>query len=227
VPPSGSLFPVGLTPVHVQAGDTAGNIAQCLFAVTVLGAKGIKSNLLAELVSIRANTVAPSDCWELDEAIEDMIDALGLDNSNAPGWVRSAHRPQHCRNHHRRLQGPLWLDENRVVPDNAWWVFACEKHAAKELDEITKSKKRLVSETTARKIIDRLVKCDRLLAVVKIQEATKAGAKQKRINQASAELTQADRDAAAGRPATAIGHYWRAWSFASWTAVDSVRSLDH
>jgi hypothetical protein len=47
-PPSGSLFPIGVTPVMVEAVDgCSSNPAQCSFTVTVLGAEGTKSNVLA------------------------------------------------------------------------------------------------------------------------------------------------------------------------------------
>ena len=132
-PPSGSLFPIGVTPVQVQAMDVSSNIAQCTFDVTVLGARGVKSNILAELVALRATATTRVDCWELDEAIEDMIDALGLDVPGAPRWVQDAHRAPNCRGHHHHPRVPLWLDETHVNPDAAWWVFSSEKDAVKEL----------------------------------------------------------------------------------------------
>jgi hypothetical protein len=193
---------------------------------SALGARGVKSNILAELVVLRGTATTRFDCWELDEAIEDMIDALGLDDPAAPRWVHDAHRAPNCRGHHHHPRVPLWLDETHVNPDAAWWVFSNEKDAVKELLEIVKARKSKIPDATAQALIDRIVKCDRLLGVVSIQDATNAGAKQKRLNQAQKEVTQGDQDAAAGRPAQAIEHYWRAWFFASYAGPDFVRALD-
>jgi hypothetical protein len=220
------LFPIGVTPVYVQATDTSSNIAQCAFDVTVLGARGVKSNILAKLVTLRATATTRIDCWELDEAIEDMIDALGLDVPGAPRWVQDAHHAPNCRGHHHHPRLPLWLDETHVNPVAAWWVFSSEKDAVKELLEIIRARKSKIPDATAQSLIDRIVKCDRLLAVVAIQDATAAGARPRRIDQAQRELVQGDQDAAAGRPAQAIEHYWHAWFFAAFAAPDVVRTLD-
>jgi hypothetical protein len=113
-PPSGSLFPIGVTPVNAQAADGSSNIAPCSFDATVLGARGVKSNVLAQLVGLRSSSTNRVDCWELSEAIEDMIDALGLEVPEAPRWVLDAHRAAQCEHHHHRPGGPLWLDETHV-----------------------------------------------------------------------------------------------------------------
>ena len=138
-PPSGSLFPIGVTPVQARAVDGSGNSAQCTFDVTVLGARGVKSNVLAQLVALRNASTNRLDCWELSEAIEDMIDALGLDVPNAPRWVREAHRAEHCGQHHHHPAGPLWLDETHVDRARGGWVFANEKDAVQELVEIIRA----------------------------------------------------------------------------------------
>ncbi len=153
-PPSGSLFPIGGTPVLVEATDASGNATQCTFDVTVLGARGVKSNVLAQLVNLRATSTTGIDCWELDEAIEDMIDALGLDVPQAPAWVRNAHRTQNCPRHHHHPRIPLWLDETHVNPDAAWWVFSTEKDTVRELLQIITAKKSTIPDTTAQNLTD-------------------------------------------------------------------------
>jgi hypothetical protein len=225
-PPSGSVFPIGVTPVQIQATDASTNSSHCTFDVTVLGARGVKSNILAGLVVLRGAVTKHFDAWELDEAIEDMIDALGLDNPQAPPWVHDAHRSPHCWNHHRHPRIPLWIDETHLNRDGAWWVFSQEKDTVKDLLEIMRSKKSTVPDATAQNLIDRIVKCDRLLAVVSNHDAASTGAKPKRLDQALNELRQGDQDAAAGRPAQAIEHYWRAWFLANYTRPDFVRGLD-
>jgi Flp pilus assembly protein TadG len=54
-PASGSLFPIGVTPVQATATDGCTNTSQCAFTVTVLGAQRVKSNVLAELVALRSS----------------------------------------------------------------------------------------------------------------------------------------------------------------------------
>ena len=54
-PASGSVFPIGVTPVQATAMDACTNASQCGFTVTVLGAQGVKSNVLAELIALRAS----------------------------------------------------------------------------------------------------------------------------------------------------------------------------
>jgi hypothetical protein len=211
-PPSGSLFPIGVTPVLVRATDTSGNSAQCSFDVTVLGARGVKSNVLAQLVTLRQATATNRvDCWELSEAIEDMIDALGLDVPGAPRWVQEAHRTAHCERHHHRLSGPLWLDETHIDRGNGWRVFAAEQDAVWELVEILWYRRSGIPDAVTQDLIDRLVKCDRLLAVVSIQDAARAGANTNKIARLLHEVGLGDQAAAAHQPVLAVEHYWQAW----------------
>ena len=191
-PPSGSMFPIGVTPVHVQALDACGNSNQCAFDVTVLGARGVKSNVLAQLVALRTSVTNRVDCWELSEAIEDMTDALGLDARN-----------------------PLWVDETHVDRNKGGRVFVNEMVTVMELLEIIRCKKSGISDATAQDLIDRLVKCDRLLAVVSIQDAAKAGANSRKVADLVQIVAEGDRDAARGRPVQSIQDYWNAWILAA------------
>ena len=213
-PPSGSVLPIGVTPVQVRAVDGYGNSAQCTFDVTVLGARGVKSNVLAQLVALRSATTNRDDGWELSEAIEDMIDALGLDIAEAPGWVREAHRPEHCGPHHHHPNGPLWLDETHVDRSRGGWVFANEQAAVEELLEILRRRGSDIPDAVALDLVDRLVRCDRLLAVVSIQDAASAGLDARKIAEDRALVAKGDAEAAAGHYANAIEHYRDAWRHA-------------
>ena len=217
-PPSGSLFPIGVTPVEAVAVDDYGNTNQCAFSVTVLGAEGVKSNVLAELVALRS-TVKPcsiipcsNDYWELSQAIEDMIDALGLDVPAAPSWVLHAHCLTLCPFHHMPPKAPLWLNQTHVACCNGSRVFINEQAAVFELQEIICNPKSSISHAVALDMINRLVKCDRLLAMVSINDAVSAGANTKAIAGILNIVAQGDKAAAANEPILAIGDYWIAWS---------------
>ncbi len=188
-PPSGSVFPIGVTPVLAQAMDSCSNSAQCGFTVTVLGAQGVKSNVLAELKLLRAGVTNAFDRWELDRAIVDVAASLGL------------YTP-HLR---------LWLDQTHISRTSGGLVFFYEKDAVKELQKILSSRKSQIPAATAQDIIDRLIRCDRLLAVVSIQDAAAAGLRPGKVALALAMVAKADGEAAAGHYTSAIEHYRIAW----------------
>jgi poly(3-hydroxybutyrate) depolymerase len=213
LPLSGSLFPIGTTIVNCSATDSAGHLATCVFPVTVLGARGVNSNVLAQLVILRGTATNRVDCGELDEAIEDMIDALGLDTGGAARWVQQAHRPRHCVGYHHPPGAPLWVDETHVDRRNGEWVFLCERDAVNDLVEITKYKKSQIADATVQDLIERLVRVDHLLAVVSIQDAARAGVSAKKLAKALAEVAKGDQAAAKGSPVLAIEHYRNAWEY--------------
>jgi hypothetical protein len=189
-PPSGSMFPIGVSSVQVQAEDPCGSSAQCTFNVSVLGARGVMSNVLAQLVIVRAAATNRADQKDLDETIADLTEALGTDHRSAP----------------------LWLDETHVCRGNGWRAFYNPKDAVQALKEIIKRKKSGIPDATAQNLLDRLVKADRLLAVVSIQDAANASANPGKIAKDLKEVTKGDQAAAAGKPAEAIQHYWHAWN---------------
>jgi hypothetical protein len=221
-PLSGSLFPIGTTTVSCSATDSVGNLATCVFPVTVLGARGVKSNVLAQLVFLRGTATNRFDCGELDEAIEDLIDALGLDTAGAPPWVRQAHRIPHCGGHHRHPGAPLWIDETHLDRRNGEWVFIHEQDAVKELVEIIKHRMSQIPNATAQNLIERLVRADRLLAVVSIQDAARAGVNPKKLAEALEEMAKGDQAAAKGSPDQAIQHYRNAWEHAVHLKINGV-----
>ncbi len=86
-PASGSVFPIGVTPVQATALDACSNASQCAFTVTVLGAQGVKSNVLAELVALRASvTLTEPFAQKFDDAIQHLQDSL-----NPAYWIDQTH----------------------------------------------------------------------------------------------------------------------------------------
>jgi hypothetical protein len=66
-PPSGSIFPIGTNTVTCTATDISRNISQSNFLVTVRGALGVKTEVLAELLAFRS---AHRQLLQLNSVIE-------------------------------------------------------------------------------------------------------------------------------------------------------------
>jgi len=187
-PASGSAFPIGTTPVSVQATDCSGNSAQCSFNVTVLGAQGVKSNVLAELVALRPSvTLTEPFAQKFDDAIQHLRDSL---------------------------DPVYWIDQTHLKPKLGNMAMNEEKLAANRLAEIMDSKQCPVEPALLEGFIDRIVRCDRLLAIISIQEAARAGLNPKKVAQDYALVVKGDREADTGHYANAIEHYRNAWRHA-------------
>jgi hypothetical protein len=83
--------------------------------------------------------------------------------------------------------------------------------AVDELSELVRSRDGLASPGVLQGFINRIVKSDRLLALVAIQDAATGGVKPERISRAQADVAKGDAKAAGGRYAEAIRHYRDAW----------------
>jgi hypothetical protein len=187
-PASGSRFPIGVTRVNARAGDRCGNSNQCAFSVTVLGAQGVKSNVLAELKALRAS-LTPSQPFarKFDDAI------LHLANSLNPAY---------------------WVDQTHLLPRGGNTAMNEEKLAAKTLGDIMDAKGCPVDAALLRGLIDRIVRCDRLLAIISIQEAATAGLNPKKVREDLKMVVKGDEEADRGHYANAIEHYRNAWRHA-------------
>ena len=187
-PPSGSLFPIGTTTVLVQAMDSCSNYAQCSFDVTVLGAQGVKSNVLAQLIALRASTdLSQPIAQKFDDAIEHL--AASLD----PAY---------------------WIDQTHLQPKGGNTAMNEEKLAVNKLLDVMNTKDCPVPPQVLQGFIDRIVKSDRLLATVSIQDAADAGLNPRKIAEDLAMVAKGDAEAAAGRYVNAIEHYRNAWRHA-------------
>lgn len=187
-PPSGSVFPLGVTQVQATAMDACGNSNACAFTVTVLGAQGVKSNVLAELIALRATTT-------MDQSFATKFDYV----------------IEHLQN---SLNPEYWVDEIHLQPKGGNTALNEEKLAAKELGVIIASKNCPVEPAVLQGLINRILKADRLLAMISIEEAAAAGLNAKKIAEDLAEVAKGDEKAAAGNYANAIEHYRNAWRHA-------------
>jgi hypothetical protein len=187
-PPSGSVFPIGVTTVQANAVDACSNSSTCTFTVTVLGVRSAKSNVLAELVALRASaTLDQSFATKFDYVIEHLQNSL---------------KPEY------------WVDEIHLQPKGGNIALNEEKLAAKELGVIIASKNCPVDPGLLQGFIDEILKADRLLAMISIQEAEAAGLNAKKIAEDLAQVAKGDEEAAAGNYANAIEHYRNAWRHA-------------
>jgi hypothetical protein len=187
-PPSGSVFPFGVTQVRAMAVDGCGNSNTCTFAVTVLGARSVKSTVLAELIALRASAM-------LDQSFASKFDYV----------------VEHLKN---SLNPEYWIDEVHLQPQGGNTALNEEKLAAKELGVILDSKNCPVDRVVLQDFINRILKADRLLATISIQEAATAGLNAKKIAEDLAQVAKGDEEAAAGNYANAIEHYRNAWRHA-------------
>jgi hypothetical protein len=201
-PASGSVFPIGTTTVTATATDFCGNTNSCSFTVEVLGARGVKQHVLDELVALHVPMRHGADAYKLELAIEFLTASL---------------------------DPALWVDQTHVAAVNGGMVFQREKQTVEKLQQVIKSKRSEILKATLQNFIDRLLRSDRLLAVVAINEAIAAGGNPMGIALAQKELARGDAYAAAGRLSDAIEGYRIAWMHALLTerrAGAQPRSVD-
>jgi hypothetical protein len=183
-PASGSTFPIGTTTVTGTAVDTSGNTATCTFTVTVVGARGVKQDVLNELIALRATLTDREDIAEVAEAIEELQESLAA---------------------------AFWIDETHVQPKKGERVFREEMEAVHELVERIRDKDSGIPGAVWQGFVDRIVKSDRLLAEVAISDAVAMGGRAKEIAKAKRELMRGDKRVAARRFESAIESYLEAW----------------
>jgi hypothetical protein len=188
VPPSGWTFPIGTTSLICAAADAAANRSSCTFTVTVLGARGVKQNVLAELGALRKTVTRIEDAGKLDLALKHLGESL---------------KPE------------LWLDQTHLAPKHGDKAFTQEKQAVRKLSELCKDKKRTVPADLLVDWINRITAADRLLAVVALQDATVAGVARKKLEPAVRELARGDADVASPKCGDGIENYRNAWKLAT------------
>jgi len=187
LPPSGSLFPIGTTTVAGRAEDACGNASTCSFEITVLGPLGVLQNVLAELMARRATVTNANDVLRLGQAI------VPLSASVAGDW---------------------WEDETHLTGENGNRVFNENKECVKKLLLVLRDEPSEVPEAVVLDWIERIVRSDRLLTWVSLQEAAQAGLNPKKLAEDTRELARGDQEAAEGNPDNGIQCYWNAWRHA-------------
>ena len=81
------------------------------------------------------------------------------------------------------LNPAYWIDQTHLHAKSGNTAMNEEKLAANKLAEIMDSKECPVDPAVLQGFIDRIVKCDRLLAIISIQDAANAGLNAKKVAQ--------------------------------------------
>ncbi len=198
VPASGSRFPIGTNAVISTATDAASNSSSCTFQIVVLGALGVLLDVQGDLLNLAGTVTRPPDARAVNAALENLNDALG---------------------------SSLWLDQTHITRSRGESVFNNTKEAVQALSRMINQRHSSVDGALVQNLIDRIVRADRLLAVIAIQDATTAGVNPKKLSQASDELTKGDADISDGQYESGIAHYRDAWKIAEQLAFKLVVRL--
>ena len=185
VPPSGTVFPMGETTVQCVATDRSGNSNSCGFTVTILGARAVKERVLAEIAAFSTNTTATSDRQHLDKITRFLTAAT---NSS------------------------FWIDDSHLVTHFGRRVFRFEKYAAYYARLLIRADHGPVPDATAMDWKSRLLKVDRLLAEIAVNEAAERNVEARKITRCREIISRGDVKAAADRTGLAIDYYRNAWN---------------
>jgi hypothetical protein len=187
VPPSDSLFPLGPTTVTCTATDADAEANTCSFTVTVRGARGIKENVLAELVALRTSVTNRNDDRKLDAIIKELNDSLAT---------------------------RFWVDETHLKRNFGRKVFHKEMLTAQKLCHLIKSATSHIPDEILQGFVDEILQAARLLAVVRIEDAIATGASNRKIEHAQQFVAKGDAAAADDKCSNAIKNYRTAWKHA-------------
>jgi hypothetical protein len=188
-PASGSVFPIGVTTVLATALDACSNNGSCTFTITVLGALGVKQDILNEMLAARTNLSGANNAYlqKFDLAINHL--ELSLNPSN-------------------------WIDQTHLDLVGGNFALNEEKLTVGALDNMLNSKNGPLADSVLSDWIDRLIKCDRLLAVISIEDAAAAGLNTNKVAEDWSFIAKGDDENAAGRYENGIEHYRNAWRHA-------------
>ena len=186
IPASGSWFPIGPSTVNCKATDFSGNTASCSFQVTVLGAQGVKSNLVSELTAWLGKVTNSSDYGKISAAISNLQQSL------APA---------------------LWIDQTHLDRTNGVMDFKAEQAAVQYLMKLLPNSHNTIPNATLQQDIKRVTKSDYLLALIAIENA-QTGWPPRKLNEAISYLVRGNAEAVRSRYDLAIGYYQTAWSLA-------------
>jgi hypothetical protein len=164
--------------------------------VTVLGSRGVKQNVLRDLIALQSAVSDEDDRQKLDEAIEKLTDSLNA---------------------------TLWIDQVHLQQRGGQIVFEKEKESVGNLHELMKTKKSSIPDALLQDPINRMVKADRLLAEIAINEARAARGHPEEIADAQRELARGDSAVAAAKFERGVEHYGEAWKKALQAMVNEWR----
>lgn len=191
-PVSGSLFPIGMTIVTCTATDGAANTTAGSFTITVLGARGTKQNAFAELQSLESAATDHDERKKLSKAAHEIGESL---------------------------DPSLWVDETHVHDKRGGQVFQSEKNAVEALWDLAKENHNATPDAVLQALIDRILRCDRLLATIAIADAVSGSGDPRDIDKAIEERATGDEAVSRGKYASGIEHYRNGWA----KAIESMK----
>jgi hypothetical protein len=179
------MLPVGNTTVVFTATDRALNNRTCSVAVTVLGPRGVETNVLGDVTMLRSTITDREDGKKLDDTIRRLTNALAAN---------------------------LWTDQVHITSRDGDKVFSETKEAINKIGDLIRDRHSTVSIPLLQSFIDRLVRSMRLLSQTAINEATGTpGVDAHKLDEAIRELAKGDEDAGRLNYGSAIDHYGKAW----------------
>ena len=187
IPRSGTVFPIGTTTVRSRATDASGNSSFCNFQVTVLGAQGVKSNILSELLLARDSLTTPAVFNYLNGAISNLQQSL------APS---------------------LWIDQTHLNRASGSMDFDAEASAVGNLTKQMQHNQTSIPTTVFRAEVQRIVRADRLLAMIAFRDFATTRTSLDTLDDAKESLIRGDNSADSGQYLKAIKYYQKAWNFA-------------
>jgi uncharacterized repeat protein (TIGR01451 family) len=190
-PVSGSVFPIGSTAVTWTAADPSGNVATCRSTVVVVGALGVKGDVLADQKALRAGLPRSAVRTGLDLAA---------------GLLQAS------------IDARLWIDQTHPRPATGNGAFVLERDSVATLLAVIQVVRRAgdvpVAASTLAAFVERITRSDRLLAQVAIDDATARHGRASDIARARAKLADGDLEASHDRADRAIDRYREAWALA-------------
>lgn len=177
----------GTLPFVVTANDIAGNVTIANKPYTVLAPRDYLQWIRDNMVALRTTVSDKKDGDKLDKALESLINALDL---------------------------TLWSDSLHLAAKNGDKVTKNIKDAASQLEKLLKDKKSALPDTALRTFGNQLVTVMRKLALISLDEATRAGADPKEIGKAHDEQAKGDVEFTASDYPKAVEHYGKAWQHA-------------
>lgn len=153
----------------------------------VISPRPAKQSVLDDLIALRSTVTNRRDAEKLNDAIKHLT---------------------------RALYPFLWEDDNHLSPRHGYKVFEEEKNAVNTLTWILRDRRTSLPKETIQEYIDILVKVDRRLAEIAIEDAIAQSGRARDIARAQDALERGDRLATYGRLEAAIEQYRNAWNHA-------------
>jgi hypothetical protein len=148
------------------------------------GARGMLTEVLTGLTTVRASVTDRNTGQQLDRAIAHLADAL---------------------------DARLWDDENHLNPETGESVFRESQKTIEILCRLLNTTSANLPDATLNSFIERVVKASRLLALIAVEDAIEAGIPKSRLQQAQRFLARGDASSQINPCGKGLEDYGNAW----------------